>query len=103
VLIAFYRLTRPGGPGWRRIVAKAEVLGEPLTVSRIWFVPRGVICMLLGSLAVYASLFATGYWLYGRPVLAMGLIALAAVCLVAVFKIWGQVVELLRQEEADGR
>ncbi len=55
--------------------------------------------MIVGSLAVYSSLFATGYWLYGRYGLALTLIAVAAACFVAVFKIWGRVSDLLRQEE----
>jgi Na+/proline symporter len=99
VLISFYRLTRPGGPGWSRIVAKAADLGESLSSGRMWFVPQGVACMIVGSLAVYSSLFATGYWLYGRYGLALTLIAVAAACFVAVFKIWGRVSDLLRQEE----
>lgn len=98
-LISFYRLTRPGGPGWRRIINRAAVLGEPLTSSRVWFVPQGVVCMIFGSLAVYSSLFATGYWLYGRYGLALGLVTVAAVCLVIVFRVWGRVSDLLRQEE----
>ena len=100
-LISFYRLTRPGGPGWRRIVNKSAVLGEPLPVSRIWFVPLGVACMLAGSLAVYASLFATGYWLYGRWGLALALLTVAIVCFVLVFKVWGRVTVLLAEEEAE--
>ena len=55
--------------------------------------------MLLGSLAVYSSLFATGYWFYGRSGLAIGLALLAAVCVLALFKVWGGVARLLRAEE----
>jgi hypothetical protein len=99
VLISFYRLTRPGGPGWRRIVARATVLGESISSGRMWFVPQGVVCMLVGSLAVYSSLFATGYWLYGRYGLALTLMAVAVASFVTVFKIWGRVSVLLRQEE----
>ena len=102
-LISFYRLTRPGGPGWRRVVSKAKVLGEPLSDGHTWFLPQGIICMLAGSLAVYCSLFATGYWLYGRQGLALILGVVSAVCVAAVFKIWGRVSDLLRQEEnSDG-
>ena len=101
VLISFYRLTRPGGPGWRRIVGKAAGLGEPLSSSRMWFVPWGVACMILGSLTVYSSLFAVGYWLYGREGLALALVGVSAACLVAVFKIWRRVAILVRREEED--
>jgi len=98
-LISFYRLTRPGGPGWRRIVNQATALGEPLLTGRAWFVPQGVACMIAGSLAVYCSLFATGYWLYGRHGLALALAVISAICFVVVFKIWRRVSDLLRQEE----
>ncbi len=75
-LASFYELTRPGGPGWRRVAAAAETgPGEGA-----WAVPRGLLAMLLGSLAVYAALFATGYALYGEPGAAAGLAGLAVVC-----------------------
>ena len=99
-LISFYRLTRPGGPGWKRIVQKADVLGEPLETSPIWFVPRGVACMLAGSLAVYRTLFATGYFFYGRQGLALFLAVVAIVSVAVLFKIWTGVTRLMAQEES---
>jgi hypothetical protein len=55
--------------------------------------------MIVGSLAVYCSLFAAGYWLYGRHGLALALTGLFAVCTAIVFRIWRHVSHLLRQEE----
>ena len=97
----FYGQIRPGGPGWRRVLARATALGESIESGHRWFVPQGVLCMLLGSLAVYASLFATGYWFYGRTGLAVGLAVLAGVCVTALFRVWGGVAQLLREEESD--
>jgi len=99
-LTSFYRLTRPGGPGWHRIVKKAAVLGESIDAGGVWFVPRGVACMVAGSLAVYSSLFATGYWLYGRRGLAVMLGGVAVLFTLVVFKFWAQVSRLLKQEES---
>ena len=74
-LVDFYRKIRPGGPGWSRI---AQIAGpdmgspppEPLT--------RPILAAALGSIAIYASLFGTGYFLYGRPGLAIASACIAA-------------------------
>ena len=76
-LRAFYRATRPGGPGWERVRRLAAAAGEPLP-SGIAELPAGIACMALGCVAVYSALFATGSALYGRwpPAGALGLLAL---------------------------
>jgi Na+/proline symporter len=77
-LRAFYRLTRPGGPGWRAVVERAAGDGETLDDGKTpWSVPGGLVCMLAGCLGVYAALFATGYWLYGEHPRALVLAAVA--------------------------
>mgnify|MGYP001383678465 FL=1 len=67
-LINFCRKTNPGGPGWKKIKNEAlrkniELKNEP---EKAWSVPLGVVCMLLGSFAVYSILFSTGYFIYGE-------------------------------------
>ena len=77
-LRAFYRLTRPGGPGWQTVVERAARDGEILDDGKTpWSVPGGLVCMLAGCLGVYAALFATGYWLYGEYRQALVLVAVA--------------------------
>jgi Na+/proline symporter len=77
-LRAFYRLTRPGGPGWRTVVERAARDGEILDDGKTpWSVPGGLVCMLAGCLGVYAALFATGYWLYGEYRQALVLVTVA--------------------------
>ncbi|MGB6368118.1 MAG: sodium:solute symporter family protein [Thermoanaerobaculia bacterium] len=77
-LRAFYRLTRPGGPGWRAVVERSARDGETLDDGKTpWSVPGGLVCMLAGCLGVYAALFATGYWLYGEYPRALILVAVA--------------------------
>jgi solute:Na+ symporter, SSS family len=69
-LVAFYRLVRPAGPGWRRIRAEAGVGASPDSL------PQALLGWMLGCVFVYAALFGTGSVLYGRTGLAAMWIAL---------------------------
>jgi len=71
VLREFVALARPGGPGWRGF--EAEARPEGLDAEEPWNVPLGVLAMLAGSTVVYAVLFGTGMFLYGR--VGAGLVA----------------------------
>ena len=63
-LVKFYKKTKPGGPGWKRIKDLAK-LSESKNNSE-WIVPRGILCMILGCFAIYSALFSTGYFIYGE-------------------------------------
>jgi solute:Na+ symporter, SSS family len=69
----FYELVRPAGPGWRRI---REETGLPASSDNL---PSGMLAALLGALAVWAALFATGSALYGETSRAVVLGAIALV------------------------
>ncbi|MFH1747762.1 MAG: sodium:solute symporter family protein [Planctomycetota bacterium] len=92
-LRTFYKLTRPGGPGWRKIIAEAQADGETITGPEAGRsnLPLGILCMVAGCFAVYSALFGTGYWIYGEYTLAiiMTLIALAATG--ALMILWNRV------------
>jgi Na+/proline symporter len=78
-LRSFCRLAKPGGPGWKRVAARAAADGEPIEAKGDrWNVPLGLLCMLVGCLFVYATLFATGFFLYGRTTPGLVLAAVAA-------------------------
>ena len=66
-LINFCKKTNPGGPGWKKI--KEEALKNNISFNdktdNKWSVPLGIICMLLGSFAIYSFLFSTGHFIYG--------------------------------------
>jgi solute:Na+ symporter, SSS family len=64
----FYTKIKPGGPGWKKIVDEARTDGFELTKESDlkWDVPTGIICMLLGAIAIYGTLFAIGEWVYGN-------------------------------------
>ncbi|MDX1673681.1 MAG: sodium:solute symporter family protein [Longimicrobiales bacterium] len=89
----FYGTARPGGPGWQRVADRAQADGEPLATDPTddWTVPEGVLAMTAGVLAVYAALFATGYWIYGRTGLAVALTVVAAAAAVTLARVWGRV------------
>jgi SSS family solute:Na+ symporter len=76
-LRAFYRRNRPGGPGWRAVLAKAHAEGELLDCDGSWNIPRELAFAAAGCAAIYGALFATGLFLYGRY-LPASLAALAA-------------------------
>lgn len=64
VLVKFYEKIQPGGPGWNAIAKKVQLKNPSFVLKPKWDVPRGLYGMFLGVLAVYGTLFATGYWLY---------------------------------------
>jgi len=78
-LRSFYKRIRPGGPGWKYIVKRAEKEGIELAKedNLKWDVPTGIICMILGTMMIYSLLFMTGNILYGNfgSSLFLGLIA----------------------------
>lgn len=97
-LVNFCRIARPGGPGWDKVIAKAQANGESVEglKDEAWRVPQGIICMILGCIAVYSVLLGTGYLIYGRDLIAITLAILATASSVFLVKAWKV---LLRQEE----
>ncbi len=80
-LRSFYRKIRPGGPGWEAVVKKAGQQGVDLIKEKDlrWDVPTGIICMILGCIMIYSTLFAIGHFLYSNHTLAMVLVGLAII------------------------
>ncbi len=85
----FCKLIRPGGPGWRRFTEK---LPDAAHGETAWQVPQGILCMVLGCVSIYSTLFATGYWLYGRYGLASSLTATALVSAIILARQWRSLV-----------
>jgi Na+/proline symporter len=59
-LVRFYRLVRPAGRGWGSIAAEAGVGPSPDSL------PQAMLGWVLGCAFVYAAMFGTGSFLYGR-------------------------------------
>jgi len=88
-LRSFYKLVQPGGPGWQSVLDRAKGLNISLDGKKgKWDVPQGILCMVLGCLAVYSTLFATGYWIYGNTLAAIILSVVAISSAFMVSRAW---------------
>jgi solute:Na+ symporter, SSS family len=77
-LIAFYRRTRPDGPGWKHI-AKAAGLEPQGGIGGL------LIDWIAGVVLVYAVLFGLGQTLLGTLLSALGFFALAAAAAAVIY------------------
>jgi dTDP-glucose pyrophosphorylase len=68
-LDSFYRLVRPAGPGWRAVRERAKLAPSPDSIA------HSFLGWALGCVFIYAALFGSGSFLYGR--LAQGTVWLA--------------------------
>ncbi|MFZ9940734.1 MAG: sodium:solute symporter family protein [Luteolibacter sp.] len=59
-LINFYKLVRPGGPGWSRIRAKTGIAPAGDSIA------QEILGWALGCIVVWTALFSTGSFLFGR-------------------------------------
>ena len=75
----FVKKVNPGGPGWSKY--SQGVSSEP------WPVPNGILCMILGCIAVYSVLLGVGQLIYGEP-LGLILIGLAGVSAFGLTRLW---------------
>ena len=87
-LDAFYRLVRPGGPGWKPVAARHADVSPDTDLRTLAF------NWAAGVVLVYSTLFGTGYLLLGRTGWGLVCVALAAAC--ATFLWW----DLSRRESA---
>ena len=62
VLEEFCTKIRAGGPGWKAVVGNMPAAQAAKTG---WDVPTGILCMLVGCLAIWSCLFGVGYLIYG--------------------------------------
>jgi SSS family solute:Na+ symporter len=87
-LIRFYEKIQPGGPGWKKVIAKINAQQKTKAPAPAWDVPLGIVCMIMGTLAVYSVLFALGSLLYGDYIRMAWLGGLAAISLWGLFYFW---------------
>jgi hypothetical protein len=92
-LYAFYRKTKPGGPGWSAIRSMAEQEGVDLEggqKGKPWELPYEILCVFLGTLMIYCCLFSIGSFVYGKPAVGIGLAAGAVACCWGLFTLFGR-------------
>ena len=75
----FVNKVNPGGPGWSRFTS-------PLS-SEPWPVPKGILSMVLGCIAVYGSLLGTGQFIYGHSNSSIILFSVALLSSISLFKL----------------
>ena len=81
----FYAVTRPGGPGWERVL---EQQPEQVDTAADGQLPLRILAMLVGAVAVYSVLFATGFYLYSNVVGTISAGALALITIGSLLLIW---------------
>jgi Na+/proline symporter len=86
VLRAFYRLTNPGGPGWKKVVSDAAKDGDVINEKELgkpWEMPTQILLVFIGCMVIYSSLFAIGNFVYGE--ILYGFILLTVACIGTYF------------------
>ncbi len=83
VLTKFYSKIKPAGAGWKKFAGEHPQSSDNL--------PLEILGMVVGTIAIFSTLFATGQWIYGNYGSAMGLTVLSAVGIFALFKIWERI------------
>ncbi|MFY0650588.1 MAG: Na+:solute symporter [Cyclobacteriaceae bacterium] len=90
-LLNFYKITHPGGPGWKSFREEAERRGDSLPdVGRKWDVPNGLLSVLIGSIGIYSALFSIGSFVYGNMVSGFILAIVFAVAVFILIKLWSK-------------
>lgn len=92
-LRSFYRLTLPGGPGWKKVVNEARADGDMIDEKvhgQAWEMPIQILMVFVGIIIVYSSLFAIGNYLYGNILTATGMTALSVIGTIFLFKSFGK-------------
>ncbi|MFT5168527.1 MAG: SSS family solute:Na+ symporter [Saprospiraceae bacterium] len=69
-LINFYQKIRPEGRGWDVVRAKARAKNIHVSESK-GNLPTQLLSFMIGTIAVYSALFATGNWIYGNTMPAV--------------------------------
>ena len=84
----FYKKIRPSGSGWDHVIQKAKADGVEIRKEKSQL-PLELLCWLVGCVAVYSALFATGNWIYGNTGLATILTVVSVLGGAFLFKAWG--------------
>jgi len=93
VLIRFYKITRPGGPGWKKVARTAVERGEiddDKETGAAWEMPIQLLSVFLGSVSIYSSLFAIGSFVYKDFVLGSVFSVITVVSTYILFKQFGK-------------
>lgn len=89
VMVHFINKVNPGGPGWKHVLHRAKAEGHSIHApDGPWKIPVGILCMIAGTIGVYAFLMGTGLFIYGKVLQASSLMAVAVVCIWVLNRLW---------------
>lgn len=88
VLMSFYQKIKPGGPGWKPVLAKAEQDGITLDADAGADLPYALLAAILGAVGIYSLLFMGGFFIYGQAGLGGLFLIIAAASLFGIVKLW---------------
>ncbi|MEX2511372.1 MAG: sodium:solute symporter family protein [Cyclobacteriaceae bacterium] len=83
ILLAFYKKVRPASWGWKKLLAK-----YPEQKEEVGQLPMEIGLMLVGSIMVYAALFAAGFWIYGQVLAGITATLVAVAGGILIFRSW---------------
>ncbi|MFW5657415.1 MAG: sodium:solute symporter family protein [Mariniphaga sp.] len=90
VLENFYKITQPGGPGWKKVVHNARTEGRELEniPGKKWDMPVQIALVFIGCLVIYGSLFTIGSFVYGNMITGILLGGMVAVGTYVLFRLF---------------
>ena len=83
ILLSFYRKVRPASFGWKKLLDR-----YPNEKQEQGQLPMEIGLMLVGSVMVYAALFAVGFWIYGNVIPASIATIVAIIGGAIIIKSW---------------
>ena len=86
----FYKLTHPGGPGWKKVIEDAKADGVSINEAedgKAWEMPKQILLIFLGCIAIYSSLFSIGGFIFGEMVRGFALGGIAVFSTIFLFRI----------------
>ena len=90
-LIRFYQQVQPGGPGWKKVIDAAEKQDILFSEEQKgWDLPQSLLGVALGTLGIYAALFSTGNFIYGKWAWGLGLLFISLTSSFLVIRLWRQ-------------
>lgn len=92
-LFDFVRLIDPAGPGWARVRAAAAVEGVSLPRTGTGSLARAIVCIPVATAGIYSTLFGAGFWFYGEHAPALVLGAVAVLASVFIWRSWDALFE----------
>jgi SSS family transporter len=86
-LINFYRKIKPGGNGWNAVIKAARSKGMTIEKSESKIATQ-LLSFIVGTISVYAALFALGNLIYNNILTAIICLVIAAVGTLYLVMIW---------------